>query len=178
MSSSFPQNGSWQYSIDAPSSARFVCRGSWRKAAPGCIHYPQQQKSVDNDCTQTLLLKQSELNALDGGKGMDTPETNQSFELFEVAQAAVEQKLLAKIITNIQARTVPVHQIFISSSHQPGTTINKGLVAILRSIQFMEILPLSPPNLNSVSGVTVQLGSSSQGGEWVKIEPYLLKSRS
>jgi hypothetical protein len=56
-----------------------------------------------------LQLKQSGLSALDDGKGKDILEQDQSFELFEVAQAAVEQKLLAKIITNIQARTVPIH---------------------------------------------------------------------
>jgi hypothetical protein len=110
---SFRPNRDLQRSIGAHSNAMLVCKGSWWRAALTRSHSPQPQKSAGIGYSQMLQLKQSGLDAPADDKGRDILELNQFFELFVVAQAAVELKLLAKIITDIQARTVLVHSIFI-----------------------------------------------------------------
>lgn len=77
----------WLYSIDDLSNAKPVYKDNGWRVVLSNNHSHRQQKFADSDRSQRLPSAQWELAAPFADKGKDNPHSNQSFELFGMAQA-------------------------------------------------------------------------------------------
>jgi hypothetical protein len=85
--SNVPLTPDWLCSIDDLSNAKPVYKDNGLRVVLNNNRFHRQQKFVGSDHSQRLQLRQWEPVSPFADKGKDNPHSNQSFELFEMAQA-------------------------------------------------------------------------------------------